>query len=197
MATDPDEGVSWGDIKLLGAASQEHKDKFSASRAGHSLALIFDNFRLNLQGGEAPLVGHASFAFEVPFELPRRRGLHGFFGALRGGVDQSAGARAVVLAAVGHATKVLTFPYGRSGLGEINRDLATGSEALFSIEGWPSEAEARGAAPPRPPLVVSITVIALRQTVEDAVLAQVDSLDIAAASYDGGGTGQGPPDFEE
>jgi len=54
-----------------------------------------------------------------------------------------------------------------------------------------------GAAPPRPPLVASITVIAQRQTIEDAILAQLDALDISAASYDGGGTGQGSPDFEE
>ena len=196
MATDPDEGVGWGDIKLIGSASQEHKDRFSASRAGHHLAIIFDNFRLNLQGAGAPLVGQTSFAFEVPFELPRRRGLFGFFGSLRGGVDKSAGARAHFLVAVGNASKVLTIPYGQSGSEDGNRDLATGSESLFSIEGWLSEAEAGGAAPPRPPLVVSMTVLAQRRTAEDNVLAQIDSLDISAASYEGGAAPR-PLEIEE
>jgi hypothetical protein len=130
----------------------------------------------------------------VLFELPRRRGLFAFLGALRGAIDTSVGARAVLLVGFGSTAKVLTFPYGNPGSGEGTGDLATGSESLFSVEGWLSDVEI-DTAPSCPPLVVSITLLAQRQTPADNVLAQITLLDIVAASYDGGG--RQPLDIEE
>jgi hypothetical protein len=104
-------------------------------------------------------------------------------------------AAAKELVAVGNATKALNFAYGQSGSGEANNDLATGPVSLFSIEGWLSEADSGGAAMPRPPLVVSMTLLAQRQAAEDSLLAQVDALDISAASCEGGASPR-PLDIE-
>lgn len=230
MSTDPEEGVSWGELSLIGCAAKEHEGKFSVARAGFNLALNFDAVGLNLQGSAAPMTSLSSFTFEVPFEMPRRRGLFGFLGTVRGLVQRTTGARAQLWVTVGNASRSIDFGYNaavmeigdgaggkapsKGGVGAGSPAGGTGGsasggpadtggtdtpsipvsttdvrESLFSIEGWLSDAESGGVALPRPPLVVSVTLLGQRQTQDDSLLVQLDSVDVAAASYDGGMAG--------
>jgi hypothetical protein len=184
-----DREIGWGKITLIGGAAGQYTGHFNATRSGNALTIIFDDLGLDLQKPDAPHVGLASFAFEVPLVLPRQRGLFGVFASLRGDVVRTTGARAMLLVAVGNAAKVLDYPYGQSAPAETGGELATGVNALFSIDHWPTDTESRGVAQPRPPMLVSLTLLAQRKTAEDGVLAQIDSLDISAATYDGGSSG--------
>jgi hypothetical protein len=188
---DDDQGVSWGPVEPLGYGSSEHQGKFSSTTSGHALTVMFDNLRLDLQGTPAALSGLTSFAFKSQFDLPFRRGLVGFKGALRGSIGKSEDARVAVIIAFGNSTKVLDFPYGESRPPDSSSDLAIGPQGLFSIEDWLSEPEAGGVPRPRPPLIVSITLLAQRKTTNDDLLAQIDALDVFAVSYDGGGSRPG------
>lgn len=204
MSTDPEEGVSWGELTLIGCAAKEHEGKFSVTRAGFNLGLIFDALELDLQGPAAPMIGLSSFTFEVPFEMPRRRGLFGFIGTVRGTVERTLGARAQLLVTVGNASRSTDFGYneatveigsGPPGTGgtdtpSIPTSIVDVRQSLFSIEGWASDAEVEGVAPPRPPLVVSVTLLGQRQTQDDSLLVQLGSVDLTAASYDGGMAGK-------
>jgi hypothetical protein len=204
MPADPEEGVSWGELTLIGCAAKEHEGKFSVARAGFNLALNFDALGLNLQGPAAPMTGLSSFTFEVPFEMPRRRGLWGFVGTVRGLVQRTGGARAQLLVTVGNASRSIDFgytaavieigdgPVGTDGTGKPSTSASTADvrESLFTIEGWLSDAESGGVALPRPPLVVSLTLLGQLQTQDDSLLFQLDSVDLAAASYDGGMAGK-------
>jgi hypothetical protein len=183
--TEADQSAGWGDIKLI-ASAQQPVPSAARSPSGDALSMSFDNFLVDLQGPDAALVGQASIAFEVPFALPRGRGLHGVFADVAYSVDKTPGARGVLFMCVGNADKTIQFAYEQrtkidgdpgSPIQALNKD---SGESLFSIERWP---DVESVPQPRPPLVVSIIVVGQRQTAAESLRIQVSSLDLKAIPF--------------
>ncbi len=120
----------------------------------------------------------------------------GYIVSVQGSIQKSEGARAVVLADLGNATKVVEFPFGDPPPIEIGgdelADEATENEAasedlnqdfvfdVFSLEQRPNRDNNPEMFHALPPFTICLTLHATRRTAHDYVALMIDAIDIRA-----------------
>jgi hypothetical protein len=175
----------------------------SSTTAGSALSILLSE-PLALSGA-GPLSAARVLSLRAPVSAEDHVSVLGYVVSVQGSIQKSEGARAVVLADLGNATKVVEFPFGdpppleipEGGLSdeesdeeaeENDEDEETAREDLnqefvfdvFSLEQRPNIENNPAMFHTLPPLTICLTLHAIRRTPHDYVAVMVDSIDIRA-----------------
>jgi hypothetical protein len=173
-------------------------DTVSGTTAGTSL-VIFLSEPLVLEGANSALSNARVLSLRAEVKAEDHVSVLGYIVSVQGSIQKSEGARAVVLADLGNATKVVEFPFGdpppleipEGGLsldnevsendGEVRDDLNQEFVFdVFSLEQRPVRDNNPRMFHALPPFTICLTLHATRRTPQDYAVLMIDSIDIRA-----------------
>lgn len=169
----------------------------SSTTAGSALSVLLSE-PLSLSGTGA-LSAARVLSLRAPVSAEDDVSVLGYIVSVQGSIQKSEGARAVVLADLGNATKVVEFPFGdpppieipEGGLpleeegtaedegarDDLNQDFVFD---VFSLEQRPNRDNNPEMFHPLPPFTICLTLHATRRTAHDYVALMIDAIDIRA-----------------
>lgn len=176
-------------------------DAVSATTAGTALSLLLSE-PLVLEGAHIPLSNARVLTLRTPVQAEDNVSVLGYIVSVQGYIQKSEGARAVVMADLGNATKVVEFPFGdpppleipEGGLpiGEdFSEDEASENEVredlnqdfvfdIFSLEQRPIRDNNPRLFHALPPFTICLTLHATRRTPQDYVMMLIEGIDVRA-----------------
>ncbi|MBI4751642.1 MAG: hypothetical protein HY774_24435 [Acidobacteria bacterium] len=102
----------FGTVELI--TPKEDADLVRSNAVANVSAVLFDSFKIDLQPGQDCLSESKLYSFRIPIQIPEEKSVIGYMQTLGFGVQQSTGARVVIVADLAGTTNVLEFPYGRN-----------------------------------------------------------------------------------
>jgi hypothetical protein len=172
----------WGDAQAI--PPEEIGGKFSVSKLGNVLTLLFDALFCNLDGPDAPLSRSMAVTVRAPLAVGDDERFIGFLQQLRGSADLTPGGRVLIVATAGGRAEVMEFANDNDGNDPVE---SLRSESFFRslftlVERSPKTEDAAGFFPV-PPFEVTLLLHAHRRTVQDVASIAIDSLDIEAVRH--------------
>lgn len=138
-------------------------EKMSATSSGNVLSLLFDTARVSLQTESDPLVATWIGTIVVPTTTGGSKKPMKYSQDVRGSITKTADTQVTVFLELGGQNFVLRFPYGTQFNGDLSR-------RFVSLANKRSRAR----------YVATVMIIAERRGLKDALLVDVDALDIEA-----------------
>jgi hypothetical protein len=138
-------------------------EKVSATSSGNFLSLLFDTARVSLQTERDPLVATWIGTIVVPTTAGNSKRLTLYSQDVRGSITKTADTQVTVFLELGGQNFVLRFPYGTQFDGDLSR-------RFVSLANKRSRAR----------YVATVMIIAERRGPKDALLVDIDALDIEA-----------------
>jgi hypothetical protein len=165
LAADPTVEDSYFDAqgRSVSAPNALGLEKVSATSSGNVLSLLFDTARVSLRAESDPLVATWIGTVVVPTTAGSSKKLTKYSQDVRGSITKTADTQVTVFLELGGRNFVLRFPYGTQLDGELSRrfvsPVSTRSRARY---------------------IATVMIIAERRGPKDALLVDIDSLDIEA-----------------
>ena len=173
-------------------------DTVSATTAGTALSVLLSE-PLSLNGA-GPLSAARVLSLRAAVKAEDDTSVLGYVVSVQGYIQKSEGARAVVLADLGNATKVVEFPFGdpppleipEGGLpigdeeshetaNEVREDLNQDFVFdVFSLEQRPNRENNPRMFHALPPFTICLTLHVTRRTAQDYAMLMIESIDIRA-----------------
>jgi hypothetical protein len=178
-------------------ASVVQADTVSGTTAGTALSLLLSE-PLVLEGANSALSNARVLSLRAAVKAEDHVSVLGYIVSVQGSIQKSEGARAVVLADLGNATKVVEFPFGdpppleipEGGLSldeeqeldnEVHDDLNQEFVFdVFSLEQRPVRDNNPRMFHALPPFTICLTLHATRRTPQDYAVLMIESIDIRA-----------------
>ena len=173
-------------------------DTVSGTTAGTSLVILLSE-PLVLEGTNSPLSSARVLSLRAAVKAEDHVSVLGYIVSVQGAIQKSEGARAVVLADLGNATKVVEFPFGdpppleipEGGLSLGDEEHESDNEVrddlnqefvfdVFSLEQRPVRDNNPRMFHALPPFTICLTLHATRRTPQDYAVLMIESIDIRA-----------------
>lgn len=165
----------FGTVELL--TPKEDADLVRSNAVANVCAVLFDSFKIDLQPEQDYLCGSKLCAFRIPVQIPGGKSVIGYVQTLGFGVQQSSGARVVIVADLAGTINVLEFPYGRNPDEPLTPLLF---RRFFSVQGLDLATQDGMGLEVPPPYEATLVISVQRRTAQDFALVSIDGVDIVA-----------------
>jgi len=166
--------LEWGPVQLVAGSLPEG---MSTTRGGSVLTLIFNRLRVQLDGNSPDLRAMMFLALRVPVVVGDDVRVIGYKQDLRGTIDKSVGARAVLSADLHSVNHVIERPFREGDPGGTAQEFC---RSIFAVEDRLAYEQDPAGFYKLPAFEVRLLLLVERKNRKDSASIELATLDVAA-----------------